>query len=97
MVENERQQTESHEDKIVFLYVFSHKENTSMRLKPYNGMTMFFLKLRNPFSCLSSRLQATQGNSGYTKPGFLWPEQKRHTTHQPLIAPDASHGALMFV
>lgn len=53
--------------------------------------------LRNSRIFSPASLRAARGNGGYTKPGFLWPEQKRLATHQPLIAPDASHGPLMFL
>lgn len=45
----------------------------------------------------SASLRDTRGNGGYSKLGFLWPEQKKLATNQPLLTANASHGPLMFL
>lgn len=96
----ENEWLELQENKAVFMLVLTilifFTEMRYIRIKLYSGMTTSCVT-SNPFCCFSSRIRAALGNGGYTKPGFLWPEQKRLATHQPLIAPDASHGPLMFL
>lgn len=76
------------------VHIFSDKEMCCIGIKLCTGMTS--CTTLEPF-LLPLLWTSARGNGGYTKPGFPWPEQKRLATHRPLIAPDASHGPLMFL
>lgn len=69
-------QMEFRKNMVIF---FSDSEMRNVRIKLLSGMTTFCTTL-TPFLLILLWTSA-RGNGGYSKPGFLWPEQKKASQH----------------
>lgn len=77
IAQNDWQRTKSRGNKDSYLLIYATREAARCIKTEKQSCLLEWGHLAVPFSCFCSRLGAARGNGCYTKPGFLWPEQKR--------------------